>query len=233
MSRAILILIGLFASVSSTLYAGDKKGQSIAIVFRPLYNGKEIFDTSGTSPLVSGDTFSIDQIRFYCSDLCLLNGEDVVWHDKEKSHLVDAGNSGTLHVNLPGAGRKYFTSVRFNLGIDSTTNVSGVLGGDLDPAKGMYWTWQSGYINLKIEGICSKCDGRKYRLHLGGYAGENATIQSVSIPMLPGDREFVIGIETSEILHSVRDGYTCSIMIPGKQAVELSALAAKMFMPLK
>ena len=24
--------------------------------------------------------------------------------------------------------------------------------GDLDPLKGMYWTWQSGYINFKIEG---------------------------------------------------------------------------------
>lgn len=232
MSRAILILIGLFASVSS-LHAGDKKGQSIAVVFRPLYNGKVIFDTSGTSLLVSGDTFSIDQIRFYCSDLCLLNGEDVVWQDEVKSHLVDAANSGTLRVDLSRASGKNFTAIRFNLGIDSVTNVSGVLGGDLDPARGMYWTWQSGYINLKIEGICSKCDGRKYRLHLGGYAGENATIQSVSIPVQTGGRELIIGIETANIQNSVIGDNTCSIMVPGKQAVALSALAAKMFIPLK
>lgn len=233
MRRVILILIGLFAGVSSTLHAGDKKGQSIAVVFRPLYNGREIFDTSGTSLFISGDTFSIDQIRFYCADLCLLNGEDVVWQDKVKSHLVDVGNSGTLKVDLPGADGKRFTKIRFNLGIDSVTNVSGVMGGDLDPAKGMYWSWQSGYINLKIEGICSRCDGRKYRLHLGGYAGENATIQTVSIPVQTNDNETVIGIETATILSEVANGETCSIMIPGKQAVIFSNLAAKMFVLLK
>lgn len=213
--------------------AGDKNGRSVAIVFRPLYNGKVPADTSGRSLFVSGDTFSIDQIRFYCSDICLLDGEDIVWREKPKCHLVDANNAGTLKIDLPGAGRHHFTSVRFNLGIDSITNVSGVLGGDLDPTKGMYWAWQSGYINMKIEGVCSKCEGRKYRLHLGGYAGENATLQTITIPIQTNNREVVVGIETSTILNEVQNGTTCSIMTPGKQAVALSALAAKMFVAQK
>lgn len=29
--------------------------------------------------------------------------------------------------------------------------------GDLDPLNGMYWAWNSGYINMKIEGITPKC----------------------------------------------------------------------------
>ncbi|MBL7692928.1 MAG: hypothetical protein JNM41_15145 [Flavipsychrobacter sp.] len=202
------------------------------MVFRPIYNGKELSGTSGRSLFVSGDTFSIDQIRFYCSDICLLDGEAIVWRDKTKCHLVDAHIPATLKIDLSKIGRRY-TSIRFNLGIDSITNVSGALGGDLDPAKGMYWAWQSGYINMKIEGVCSKCDGRKYRLHLGGYSGENATIQTVNIPIQANDHEMVIGIETATILNEVKNGTTCSIMIPGKQAVILSDLAAKMFVPLK
>lgn len=216
-----------------TVHAGRKSRYPVTLVFRPLFNGIGIIDTTGGSLLVSGDTFSIDQLRFYCSNLCLLDGEKIVWQDKVKSHLVDAGNSGTLHVNLPGAGRKHFTSVRFNLGVDSITNVSGILGGDLDPARGMYWTWQSGYINLKIEGVCSRCDGRKYRLHLGGYAGEHATIQTVAIPVHPVGGKLVLGIETATILRSLGESGTCSIMIPGRRAVALSELAAKMFIPLK
>lgn len=208
-------------------------GQSIAVVFRPMYNGNKLANTVGGSLFVSGDTFSIDQIRFYCSDISLLDGADVVWQDNTKCHLIDARNAASLKIDLPAAGRQHFTSVRFNLGIDSITNVSGALGGDLDPAKGMYWAWQSGYINMKIEGVSSKCKGRKYRLHLGGYAGENATIQTVSIPIQTNDHEIVIGIETATILNEVKNGETCSIMIPGKQAVILSYLAAKMFVPLK
>ena len=231
--RRILLIIGLLASARLSVFAGEKNGHAVAIVFRPLYDGNALADTSGRSLFVSGDTFSIDHIRFYCSDICLLNGADVVWQDNTKCHLVDAGNPATLNIYLPGTGRQHFSSVRFNLGIDSITNVSGALGGDLDPAKGMYWAWQSGYINMKIEGVCSKCDGRKYRLHLGGYAGENATIQTVTIPIQTNDRKLVIGIETAKILNEVWKGATCNIMVPGKQAVILSDLAAKMFFPLK
>lgn len=231
--RQILLIIGLWAVASLSVLAGDKNGQSVAIVFRPLYKGKVLADTSGRSLFVSGDTFSIDQIRFYCSDITLLDGTKVVWQDKTKCHLIDAGNAATLKIELSGADRKYFTSVRFNLGIDSITSVSGVLGGDLDPAKGMYWAWQSGYINMKIEGVCSKCDSGKYRLHLGGYAGENSTLQTITIPNQTNDREVVVGLETSTILNEVQNGTTCNLMIPGTQAVILSKLAAKMFVPLK
>jgi hypothetical protein len=35
-----------------------------------------------------------------------------------------------------------YDQIQFQLGIDSLTNVSGAMGGDLDPTKGMYWTWQ-------------------------------------------------------------------------------------------
>ena len=54
-----------------------------------------------------------------------------------------------------------FSKLKFQLGIDSLTNVSGAMGGDLDPTKGMYWTWQSGYINMKIEGKSNSCKTRK------------------------------------------------------------------------
>ena len=48
--------------------------------------------------------------------------------------------------------------------------------GDLDPVHGMYWTWQSGYIQFKLEGLLRDSAGeRKLELHLGGFEGENKT----------------------------------------------------------
>jgi hypothetical protein len=44
------------------------------------------------------------------------------------------------------------TGIRFLLGVDSARNVSGIQTGALDPARGMFWTWNSGYVMAKIEG---------------------------------------------------------------------------------
>jgi len=45
--------------------------------------------------------------------------------------------------------------------VDSLANVSGAMSNDLDATKGMYWSWQSGFINLKIEGKSASCKTRK------------------------------------------------------------------------
>ncbi len=56
------------------------------------------------------------------------------------------------------------------IGVDSMTNVSGVMGDDLDPMWGMYWSWQSGFINAKITGVLEKEQTQiPFEFHLGGY----------------------------------------------------------------
>ena len=59
--------------------------------------------------------------------------------------------------------------IYFQIGIDSLTNVSGDLDGDLDPALGMYWAWNSGYINMKLEGKSSSCKSvkKEFQFHIG------------------------------------------------------------------
>ena len=76
-----------------------------------------------------------------------------------------------------------YDQLAFDIGIDSITNVSGAMGGDLDPTKGMYWTWQSGYINFKLEGTSPDCPARKneFQFHLGGYAYPNASVQKIAL----------------------------------------------------
>ena len=73
--------------------------------------------------------------------------------------------------------------IKFNLGIDSLTNVSGVMGGDLDPTKGMYWTWQSGYINFKMEGSSAVCPTRnhEFQFHIGGYQDPFYAMQTLEL----------------------------------------------------
>ena len=90
--------------------------------------------------------------------------------------LVNAENDKSLQLDFEEIG-----SNTFYLGVDSLTNSNGAMGGDLDPTKGMYWTWQSGYINVKIEGKYSGCNTRnnKFQFHLGGYQNPFQTIQKI------------------------------------------------------
>ena len=67
-----------------------------------------------------------------------------------------------------------FDSLSFLLGVDSLTNDAGVKGGVLDPLNGMYWSWRTGYINVKIEGKYLGNEGlvENFIFHLGGFLGE-------------------------------------------------------------
>ncbi len=69
------------------------------------------------------------------------------------------------------------------LGVDSLHNVSGAQGGDLDPAKNMFWSWTTGYIMLKLEGTApsSTVSGNVIEYHLGGFKGINKTQRNFNL----------------------------------------------------
>ena len=105
--------------------------------------------------------------------------------DTVKAHLIDVFEVDTLKINFKKLDFKKIKMIQFNIGIDSLTNVSGALGGDLDPQKGMYWAWQSGYINTKIEGRSPHCKNRKnaFQFHIGGYLQPFYAIRRVEMPL--------------------------------------------------
>ena len=128
----------------------------------------------------TGDSIEIAQLRFYISGIALLDAHRVVWEEPASYHLMDAEFDSSMQVSLDIPAALPFSHILFHLGIDSTTNVAGALGGDLDPTRGMYWTWQSGYINLKLEGKSKLCKARNqaFQFHLGGYAAPYNTLQT-------------------------------------------------------
>jgi len=85
-------------------------------------------------------------------------------------HLIDLKNPETLKIILDENDNSNTTIIQF--GIDSVTSVSGAMDDDLDPINNMYWTWQSGYINLKLEGTISTSTEKNqlFQYHIGGYS---------------------------------------------------------------
>ncbi len=187
--------------------------------------------TYGDAELVLGavygwggtDSVEITQLRMYVTQVEGWNNGKQVWKEENSYHLLDWG-AGKTGFEVEGEQGKW-NELRFSIGVDSLTNVSGAFGGDLDPTSGMYWTWQSGYINFKLEGRATHCPGRKQRFqyHLGGYAAPNATLQRVQVPVQNTDR-IQLELAVDAFLKAMDPAELYEIMAPGSNAQMAAAL---------
>jgi len=187
----------------------------------------------GNAPLELGkkyislnDTLQIGTLKFYVSNVEIQYADASVHKPKNDYHLIDIEDLNTLKIPIPES-KKPIKKITFNIGVDSLASVSGALGGDLDPAKGMYWAWQSGYINMKIEGKSKSCQTRKneFQFHIGGYQKPNYAMRKIELNT--ADSNVVVDIE--ELFSNIRLANSNSIMIPGKQAMAIADYSAKMF----
>ncbi|MBK8482933.1 MAG: hypothetical protein IPO86_00690 [Saprospiraceae bacterium] len=172
----------------------------------------------------------ITQLKFYISKIKFLNHGKVVMEENNSFHLVDASQINSLQILIDNKQNIPFDELKFNLGLDSTTNVSGALGGDLDPTKGMYWTWQSGYINFKLEGKSNVCKTRnnEFAFHLGGYQQPYYGLQTLSFPLNNTNR-IHLNLDVLEIIKEINLTKTNHIMSPSAEAVMLSKIVANAF----
>jgi len=94
---------------------------------------------------------------------------------------------------------------------------------------GMYWTWQSGYINFKMEGFVGNLEqeDKKFEYHLGGYSDKNNAYQLVdlSIQYLSENLQFQMPIDI--IFKSIFSEKKYNIMSPSTSAVSLSKKIAQ------
>ena len=183
-----------------------------------------VFTTSDSNRL------QIETLKFYISGIQLLKGGKVVFEEKNSFHLVDASDFKSTQIVFSDSQNRLFDELKFDLGIDSLTNVSGAMGGDLDPTKGMYWTWQSGYINFKMEGKSKLCKTRnsEFQFHLGGYQQPNYCLQTMRFK-IANLSVINLKIDVKKVFQEIDLVNTNHIMSPSKEAVWLSKVLARSF----
>ena len=195
----------------------------------------------GASPLESNkkymtktDTLEIETFKFYLSNIEIEFADQSKIKPKNNYHLIDWDNPKSLSIPIAAKQNKVISKVTFNVGIDSIASVSGALAGDLDPINGMYWAWQSGHINMKIEGKSNSCKTRKnqFQFHLGGYLKPNCALRKIEIPIKKNqiaNGAINIIADIGHLFSKISLKETNSIMIPGKVAMEIADLSAKIF----
>ncbi len=218
----ILLLLLYFQSF------GQSK-DSLSVIFKVNFN---LFPLELNNQYITfnKDTVLISTFKCYISALQIQYADKSVFIEKDSYHLLDIQNPSSLKIAVSKAYDKAISKVTFNIGIDSSTSVSGALNGDLDPTKAMYWAWQSGYINMKIEGKSPSCATRKneFYFHLGGYRQPFYALRNVEFN-INDTSNITIGIDLAKFFDRIDLSETNSVMIPGKTAMQLSDDVAKLF----
>jgi hypothetical protein len=132
-----------------------------------------------------GDTFKISKFNYYISNVVITKTDGSFFTESNSYHLVRHSSTSTSLINIANVPVGSYKSVSFMIGIDSTRNVSGTQSGDLDPvvATDMFWTWNSGYIFVKLEGSSNQSGAadKKLTYHVGGGGTVNKAQRMVNL----------------------------------------------------
>ncbi len=134
----------------------------------------------------NNDTFNITTLKYYISNIVLSNSSGLTYKENYSYHLIDASDTSTCELNLTGVPLGNYNHISFMIGVDSAKNVSGAQSGALDPANGMFWDWNSGYIMSKFEGVSPQSIAANHVVlfHIGGFSGTNNVLKTVN-PIFP------------------------------------------------
>lgn len=188
------VFLFLLCGCQKELKNDDGTGNSytVHIVFQPVVQGQPlIFNQPYTNAF--GEDYTVTAFRFYVTTLSLQNNNTGLPIASEvKYRLADAAISNTLSFTV-ATDQNIFNGLSFQVGVDSIDNVSGAQAGDLDPAKGMFWTWNSGYIMAKLEGLSSYSEvpDKSFTYHIGGFSGANNAIRQITLSV-PENRQITL-----------------------------------------
>ncbi len=200
--------------------------------------------TIGNQELVLGDSFqnihgeeiTPQKFKYYLSNFSFTDASGKTYSLPVNYYLIDEADpaSKSFTLNVPS---NNIHALQFQIGVDSIRNISGIQTGALDPMKGMFWTWNSGYIMAKLEGSssASKQAGQIFTYHIGGFKSPHNTIQTIKmdIPSKPmGISDIAISVDINQWFKSksnIRITETPNCQIPGALAVKIAANYANQF----
>jgi hypothetical protein len=148
----------------------------------------------------------------------------------KKYTLLDADSLAAAAYKMADFKNSSPGYLELSIGIDSIPNTQGALSNELDVQNGMYWAWQSGFINWKIEGTSSSCATHKqhYTFHVGGYKANQNALRTIRLPF-PQNAKNILHIDLAAFFNEISLKTTHTVQIPGDAAMLLADLFTKTF----
>jgi hypothetical protein len=198
---------------------------------------------SGNYKNAVGEGFTVTAFNYYISNISLKKADGTLYTVPQDSSyfLIRETNAASKKVVLKGIPTGDYTELKFMIGVDSLRNTMDLSRrkGVLDPGDathdgdGMYWSWNSGYIFLKLEGTSPQvptdaAGNQKYRYHIGGFGGYNAktfnNLRTITLPL--GSVAAKVGPSQQPTIEVVAD---ISKVFDGTQKISLAQYPTVMF----
>lgn len=184
-------MVFIFSSCKKENDSDIKPGDTgtIEIEFDNVVGSDDLELNTGLYTDESGESYTISTLDYFISNIKLktADGAEYTVPKDESYFLIKEENESTHVVELDNVPAGDYTSFTFTIGVDSLKNTAPISErtGVLDPAgeaAGMYWSWNSGYIFLKMEGSSpvSTTNDKKIYYHIGGFGGfSSATLNNI------------------------------------------------------
>ena len=125
----------------------------------------------------NGETYNVNWLTYYVSNIKLKREDGTYYEDKVKSdgsagyYLIDEADAESQEVVLKNIPMGEYTEITFTIGVDANQVDQGAQTGPLDPANNLFWSWNSGYIFMALQGAspASTETGNEFFFHVGGY----------------------------------------------------------------
>ena len=237
---------GLFSILFSFLFQNQaahtiQKNGIIEISFSNFVDTKIIAPDSVYTNAFN-ENYSIRRLKYYITNIELINtGNGKKAAITDSYFLVDDNDEGSKTISLTVPEGDY-NAVSFLLGVDSLHNVSGAQTGALDPMNGMFWTWNTGYVSVKIEGksTASALPGNFIEYHLGGFKGPDNVNHRIDLNFpsgnmkITGEKSVLVSIKADinlffSSIHSLPIKTAAACTSPGSLARQYSENYAKIF----
>jgi hypothetical protein len=200
--------------------------------------GERLLQNDSTCQNAFGEVFTVRNFKYYISNIELRDGNKSQLF-RDKYFLIDNADAASKEIQLVTTLHRV-TTVKFLLGVDSLKNVSGVQSGVLDPAKGMFWTWNTGYVMAKLEGNSPNANTPQHAFgyHVGGYKPNEKTAREITLSLANTvdctHKDCAIKIAADilkwfDAVHEIKIATTPLCHEPGVLAMQLADNYSKMF----
>jgi len=191
------------------------------------------------------DSLKFTKLLYNISNIKLKKTDGTIWEQPTSYYLINYANAvaGICEFKIEGVPTGDYTEITYTIGVDSAANVSGAQTGALDPTNGMFWTWNTGYIFVKIEGSYKNVSSGSFAYHIGGFKNATSTNAIQTNVFSFGSTPATVNPNATPQIHLSVDLYnffsgtgmtlqvpsipTC--MMPGTNAVNLSKNYVDMF----
>lgn len=172
----------------------DNSNSAVTLEFDNRVGAQKMALGNTTYKNAFGEDFTVDKFNYFISNVALKKADSSVVKFPEQYFLILQSDPTTWEPKLKDVPAADYTEISFLIGVDSARTVAGpdkrtgILDEYAPEHAGMSWSWDSGYIFMKLEGTSpvvkpNSAGKNAYEMHVGGFKDKANNLRTVTLPL--------------------------------------------------